>query len=84
MQISRSDVSGHHVTSQSAACYLDYKSAVFLRNFAGAYGTDVPRYLLAPEVAVLLSKMPDLKKQLYRHPVEHLRTAQRDPAADPG
>ncbi|MBA8867214.1 integrase [Pantoea agglomerans] len=36
-----------------------------LRNLAAAYGTDMPRYLLAPEVAVLLSKVSDLKKRLF-------------------
>ena len=65
MQISRSDASGHNVTGQGAARYFDYESAVALRNLAAAYGTDMPRYLLAPEVAVLLSKMPDLKKRLF-------------------
>ncbi|MEN4605384.1 hypothetical protein ACSST1_22285 [Pantoea agglomerans] len=35
-----------------------------LRNLAAAYGTEMPRYLLALEVAVLLSKVPDLKKRL--------------------
>ncbi len=65
MQISRSDVSGHNVTGTGAARYFDYESAVALRNLAAAYGTDMPRYLLAPEVAVLLSKMPDLRKRLF-------------------
>jgi integrase len=65
MQISRSDASGHNVTGQGAARYFDYESAVALRNLAAAYGTDMPRYLLAPEVAVLLSKMSDLKKRLF-------------------
>jgi len=64
-QISRSDVSGHNVTGSGAARYFDYESAVALRNLAAAYGTDMPRYLLAPEVAVLLSKVPDLKKRLF-------------------
>jgi len=32
---------------------------------AAAYGTDMPRYLLAPEMAVQLSKEPDLKKRLF-------------------
>lgn len=64
-QISRSDASGQNVTGSGAARYFDYESAVALRNLAAAYGTDMPRYLLAPEVAVLLSKMPDLKKRLF-------------------
>lgn len=36
-----------------------------LRNQSAAYGTDMPRYLLAPEVAVLLSRVPDLRKRLF-------------------
>ena len=64
-QNSRSDVSVHYVSSTTAARYFDYQSAVALRNLAAAYGTDMPRYLLAPEVAVLLSHMPDLKKRLF-------------------
>jgi len=47
-----------------AARYFDYGAAVALRNLAAAYGTKMPRYLLAPEVAVLLSFEPDLKKRL--------------------
>jgi len=65
MQNSRSDASGHHLHNSDAARYFDYESAVALRNLAAAYGTDMPRYLLAPEVAVLLSKVPDLKKRLF-------------------
>lgn len=64
-QILRSDATGHNVTNSGAARYFDYESAVALRNLAAAYGTDMPRYLLAPEVAVLLSKVPDLKKRLF-------------------
>ena len=65
MQISRSDVTGQNVTGSGAARYFDYESAVALRNLAAAYVTDMPRYLLAPVVAVLLSKVPDLKKRLF-------------------
>lgn len=64
-QNSHSDVSGHNLTTSDAARYFDYESAVALRNLAGAYGTDMPRYLLAPEVAVLLSKVTDLRKRLF-------------------
>ncbi|WP_413787420.1 tyrosine-type recombinase/integrase [Pantoea agglomerans] len=64
-QISHSDVSGHNMTTPGAARYFDYESAVALRNLAAAYGTDMPRYLLAPEVAVLLSRVPDLRKRLF-------------------
>lgn len=63
-QISHSDASGHNLTSPGAVRYFDYESAVALRNLAAAYGTDMPRYLLAPEVAVLLSRLPDLRKRL--------------------
>ncbi|MCU7369279.1 hypothetical protein N5E15_22145 [Pantoea stewartii] len=51
--------------NSGAAHYFDYESTVALRNLAAAYGTDMPRYLLAPEVAVLLSKMTDLRKCLF-------------------
>lgn len=64
-QISHSDVSGHNLAVSGAARYFDYESAVALRNLAAAYGTDMPRYLLAPEVAVLLSRVPDLRKRLF-------------------
>lgn len=64
-QISRSDASGHNVTGAGAARYFDYESAVALRNLAAAYGTDMPRYLLAPEVAVLLAKVTDLRRRLF-------------------
>ena len=64
-QISYSDVSDHNLTSSGAARYFDYESAVALLNLATAYGTDMPRYLLAPEVAVLLSRVPDLRKRLF-------------------
>lgn len=36
-----------------------------LRNLAAAYGTDMPRYLQAPEVAGLLAKMTDVRKRLF-------------------
>lgn len=48
-----------------AARYFDYESAVALRDLAAAYGTAMPRYLLAPEVAVLLSFMHDLRQRLF-------------------
>lgn len=64
-QISHSDASDHNLTSPGAVRYFDYESAVPLRNLAAAYGTDMPRYLLAPEVAVLLSRVPGLRKCLF-------------------
>ncbi len=64
-QISRSDASGHNLITSDAARYFDYESALALHNLAAAYGTDMPRYLLAPEVFVLLSKVTDLLKRLF-------------------
>jgi len=64
-QISHSDASGHNLTTPGAARYFDYQSALALRNLAAAYGTDMPRYLLAPEVTVLLFSMLDLRKRLF-------------------
>ncbi|MCH9299863.1 MULTISPECIES: hypothetical protein [Pantoea] len=46
-QISNSGTSGLNLTSTGAARYFDYESAA-------AYGTNIPRYLLAPEVAMKL------------------------------
>ncbi len=37
--------------------------AVRLREMAIAAGLDVPRYLLAPETAVLLSYLPDIRQR---------------------
>ncbi|CAK9884138.1 MAG: hypothetical protein XXXJIFNMEKO3_00519 [Candidatus Erwinia impunctatus] len=48
----------------AVARYFDYGAAVALRNLAAEFGTAKPRYLLAPEVAILLSHEPDLKKRL--------------------
>ncbi|MBK0004263.1 tyrosine-type recombinase/integrase [Erwinia sp. S43] len=62
---SHSDTGVQISTKPVAARYFDYESAVALRNLAAAYGTDMPRYLLAPEVAVLLSKVTDLRKRLF-------------------
>lgn len=61
-QNAHSDVMQTNVPA--AARYFDYGAAVALRNLAAAYGTAMPRYLLAPEVAVLLSHEPDQKKRL--------------------
>lgn len=57
-------VAGHAVPAP-AARYFDYESAVALRNLAAAYGTAMPRYLLAPEVAVLLSYVADPRRRLF-------------------
>ncbi|MEA5105633.1 hypothetical protein [Pantoea sp. S18] len=48
-----------------AARYFDYESAVARRKLAAAYGTDMPRNLLAPEVAVVLAKVTVLLKRLF-------------------
>lgn len=64
-QISHSDASGHNVNNSGVARYFDYESAVALRKLAAAYGTDMPRYLLAPELAALLSRVTDLRKRLF-------------------
>jgi len=63
-QNSRSVVSDHNVTSESAARYFDYGSALALRDLAAHYGTAMPRYLLAPEVALLLDAERDQRKRL--------------------
>ncbi len=57
-QISRSDAAGHFSADTGAARYFDYESAVALRNLATAYGTDMPRYLLAPEVPFCSQRYP--------------------------
>lgn len=62
MQNAHSDARERNVPP--AARYFDYGAAVALRNLAAAYGAAMPRYLLAPEVAVLLSHEPDQKKRL--------------------
>jgi integrase len=42
----------------------DYARAVRLREMAIAADLDVPRYLLAPEISVLLSYLPDLRQRV--------------------
>ncbi|WP_262390950.1 hypothetical protein [Pantoea alfalfae] len=64
-QNSHSDVIGHNMTTSDAARYFDYESAEALRSLAASYGTDMPRYLMAPEVAVLLSKVTALRRRLF-------------------
>lgn len=61
-----------------------FEHAVRLREVAIAAGLDLPLYLLAPEVAVLLSYLPDMHQRLFlRDVVEHRRTAERSRCADP-
>ena len=64
-QNSRSDVNAPPSGEADAARYFDYESAVALRTLAAAHGTAMPRYLLAPEVAVLLAAVTDLKRRLF-------------------
>lgn len=42
----------------------NYARAVRLREMAIAADLDVPRYLLAPEISVLLSYLPDLRQRV--------------------
>lgn len=42
----------------------DYARAVRLREMAIAADLDVPRYLLEPEISVLLSYLPDLRQRV--------------------
>lgn len=59
--VSRSDENAE----DNATRYFDYASAVALRDIAAAYGTAMPRYLLAPEVAVLLTHARDLRHRFF-------------------
>jgi hypothetical protein len=52
------------VTSPDAARYLDYCAAVALRNIAARFGTAMPRYLLAPEVSLLLTAELNLRRRI--------------------
>lgn len=63
-QNSSSVVSGRNVAGGSAVRYFDYASALALRNLAAHYGTAMPRYLLAPEVALLLDAERDQRQRL--------------------
>lgn len=72
-QNSHSDAIGHNLIISDAARYFDYESTVALRSLAAAYGTDMPRYLLAPEVAVLLSKVTDLRRRLFINALWNIR-----------
>ena len=44
-----------------------FDHAVRLREIAIAADLDLPLYLLAPEVAVLLSYIPDMHQRLFRN-----------------
>ncbi|WP_420842333.1 tyrosine-type recombinase/integrase [Duffyella gerundensis] len=63
-QNSSSVVSGRNAAGGSAVRYFDYASALALRNLAAHYGTAMPRYLLAPEVALLLDAERDQRQRL--------------------
>lgn len=45
--------------------YFDYREALALRQMALSHGCQMPKYLLAPEVNVLLSYLPDLRQRLF-------------------
>lgn len=45
--------------------YFDYADALALRQMAISAGVDLPRYLLAPEVAILLRYILDLRQRLF-------------------
>ncbi|MGL4771424.1 MAG: tyrosine-type recombinase/integrase, partial [Plesiomonas shigelloides] len=59
LQISRS------ATNTDVASYFDYQSALALRKMALVQGCGMPKYLLAPEVAILLSYLPDLRQRTF-------------------
>ena len=44
--------------------YFNYEKAVALRRMALKAGASLPRYLLAPEITVLLDYLPDLRQRL--------------------
>lgn len=58
-QISRS------ATNLETASYFDYRGALALRKMALVQGCGMPKYLLAPEVTVLLSYLPDLRQRTF-------------------
>lgn len=63
-QNSPSGVTEQNLRNSGAARYFDYASALALRNLAAHYGTAMPRYLLAPEVALLLDAERDQRRRL--------------------
>ncbi|MEN4892406.1 tyrosine-type recombinase/integrase [Erwinia billingiae] len=64
IQNSRSAASGHSVSDAGAARYFDYAAAVALRNLAARFGTAMPRYLLAPEISLLLAAELNQRRRL--------------------
>lgn len=63
-QNSRSGVSVHSAGDPEAARYFDYGAAVALRNLAAQFGTAMPRYLLAPEVSLVLAAELNQRKRM--------------------
>lgn len=59
-QISRSDT-----WQNPGNAPLPLEVARAMRDYAAQLGGELPRYLLAPEVAVLLSYLPDLNQRMY-------------------
>ncbi|WP_337049903.1 hypothetical protein [Serratia fonticola] len=57
----------HHdiqISRSAISPMWDYEHAVRLRQMALAADLPLPHYLLAPEVAVLLSYLPDMRQRL--------------------
>ena len=48
-----------------AMSYFDYQDALAFRQMALVHGVDLPKYLLAPEIAVILNFLPDLRQRLF-------------------
>ena len=60
---SMSPVNVQH-SRNATGTYFDYIDAAALRNMAMTAGVDLPCYLLAPEISLLLSYLPDLRQRL--------------------
>lgn len=59
-QISRSSTE-----NERAGGYLSIETARIMRDYAAQLGADMPKYLLAPEIAVLLSYFDDQHQRMY-------------------
>lgn len=44
---------------------INYKEAIAMREIALSMGTELPRYLLSPEVNLLLNYLPDVRQQFF-------------------
>lgn len=66
LQISRSATGlGLAHAHNDQASYFDYQGALALRRMALVQGCGMPKYLLAPEISVLLSYLPDLRQRTF-------------------